>query len=324
MIFDLCNKISSKFKHYKVEKIASGASKKLFFRLSNDSHSVICMDFKNEKKEYVNYIKIHSYLSKINISIPSIYERNDNYKILILEDLGNLRFDKILSDYKLKDLLTPAVKTLIILKNEINFNTSLDLDVYDFNRFKTEISEFPNYYYPYIHKKEISQNLREEFYECWRNSYDSINFDFSNFVHKDFNINNLLYLPLKKDQLKCGVIDFQNAFWGESSWDLFSLLEDSRVYFDDQYNDFFIKYYFKNSNQKITIEEFREKYYILNCSRQTRLLGRWVKLSTEFNQNSYLKFIQITKKRLLNGIEKLHQKELKLLYKDLIPDFNDA
>ena len=50
MIFDLCNKISSKFKHYKVEKIASGASKKLFFRLSNDSHSVICMDFKNENE----------------------------------------------------------------------------------------------------------------------------------------------------------------------------------------------------------------------------------------------------------------------------------
>ena len=141
MISDLSYKISSQFQNYKVEKIASGASKKLFFRLFNESHSVICMDFKDEKKEYANYIKVHSYLSKFNISIPSIYEQNDHYKILILEDFGSLRFDKIISDYKLKDLLTPAVETLIVLKNEINFNTYFDLDIYGFDKFKTEISK---------------------------------------------------------------------------------------------------------------------------------------------------------------------------------------
>ena len=124
---------------------------------------------------------------------------------------------------------------------------------------------------------------------------------------------------MRKDHLKCGVIDFQSAFLGESCLDLFSLLEDSRVYFDDQYNDYFIKFYYQNTNQKVTLEEFKEKYYFLNCSRQTRLLGRWVKLSKVPNENSYLNFIKITKKRLAKGIEKLNKKDLRLVYARLIP-----
>ena len=181
-----------------------------------------------------------------------------------------------------------------------------------------------DYYYPFIHKKEISLDLKEEFYTFWEKYYESLNFNFNTFVHKDFNMNNLLYLPSRAHHYKCGVIDFQNAFWGESCWDLFSLLEDSRIYFNNQHNDYFIQYYFNKSNQSMTIDEFKEKYYILNCSRQTRLLGRWIKLSNKFNQKTYLKFIKTTKKRLFEVITKLHNKELKLLYKKLIPDFDDS
>ena len=136
----------------------------------------------------------------------------------------------------------------------------------------------------------------------------NVYFNFNSFVHKDYNINNLIYLPSRKGHFKCGVIDFQSAFWSESCWDLFSLLEDSRIYFDDHFNDHFIKYYYQSTNQNIGIDDFIEKYYILNCSRQTRLLGRWVKLSKELNQSFYLGFIETTKKRLVKGIEKTKRK----------------
>ena len=74
------------------------------YRLSNDSNSVICLDSSNEKKQYHDFLKVHSYLSNINISIPYIYENNDSNNILILEDFGNLRFDKILEELSLKKL----------------------------------------------------------------------------------------------------------------------------------------------------------------------------------------------------------------------------
>ncbi len=319
MNFDLFDKISSKYKDYKIEKIKSEASKRTFYRLIKDSNSLVCLDSGNEKKEYNNFLKIHSYLSKVNVSIPNIYDNDDINNILILEDFGNLRFDKILKDYPLKKLLKYAVKTLIVLKNDIYYNNSYELSVYNYNVFKSEISEFLDFYYPYVHNKEISKNLIEEFYGCWQSYFDSINFNFINFVHKDFNINNLIYLPSRKDHLRCGILDFQGAFWGESCWDLFSLLEDSRIYFDDQFNDYFIKLYYKSTNQNIDIDDFKEKYYMLNCARQTRLLGRWIKLSKELNQSFYLGFIETTKRRLVKGIEKTNRKNLKLIYSKLIP-----
>ena len=293
MNFDLFDKISLKYRDYKLEKIESGASKRIFYRLKKGSNSLICLDSGNEKKEYNNFLKVHSYLSKVNVSIPNIYEKDDVNNILILEDFGNLRFDRILRDYPLKKLLEYAVRTLIVLKND--------------------------FYYTYVHNKEISKNLTEEFYGCWQSYFDSINFNFINFVHKDFNINNLIYLPSRKDHLKCGLLDFQGAFWGECCWDLFSLLEDSRIYFDDQFNDYFIKFYYKSTNQNIDLDDFKEKYYMLNCARQTRLLGRWVKLSKELNQSFYLGFIETTKKRLVKGIGKTNRKNLKLIYNKLIP-----
>ncbi len=319
MNFDLLDKISSKYKGYKIEKIKSEASKRTFYRLIKNSNSYICLDSSNEKKEYKNFLKVYNYLSKVNISIPDIYENDDDNNILILEDFGNLRFDKILKDYPLKNLLEYAVKTLIILKNDIDYNNSQDLNVYNYNTFKSEISEFNDFYYPYVHNKEIPNDLKEEFYRSWQVYYNSINFDFSSFVHKDFNINNLMYLSSRKDHLRCGLLDFQNAFWGDSCWDLFSLLEDSRIYFDDEYNDYFIKFYYDSTNQNIEYSDFIEKYSMLNCSRQTRLLGRWVKLSKELNQSFYLDFIEITKKRLVNGLRKINRKDLKLIYKKLIP-----
>ena len=319
MNFDLFDKISSKYKDYKLEKIKNEASKRTFYRLIKGSNSLICLDSSNEKKEYNNFLKVHSYLSKVNVSIPNIYENDDVNNILILEDFGNLRFDRILRDYPLKKILEYAVRTLIVLKNDIYYNYSNDLPVYNYNTLKSEISEFHDFYYPYVHNKEISKNLREEFYECWQSYFDSINFNFTNFVHKDFNINNLIYLPSRKGHLRCGILDFQGAFWGECCWDLFSLIEDSRIFFDDQLNDYFIKFYYKSTNQNIDIDDFKEKYYMLNCARQTRLLGRWVKLSKELNQNFYLGFIEITKKRLVNGIRKTNIKNLKLIYNKLMP-----
>ena len=58
---------------------------------------------------------------------------------MILEDFGTLRFDKILNFYHLKDLLYPAIETLVVLKNKIKFNNNYQISVYNFNMFKSEI-----------------------------------------------------------------------------------------------------------------------------------------------------------------------------------------
>jgi aminoglycoside/choline kinase family phosphotransferase len=303
---------SNKFQNFTMYKIQSGASKKKLFRLKKNSQHYILIDFNNDKIEYNNHIRIYDILKNINISVPKIIEKNDDDLSLICEDFGDLRFDKILNDYPLKDILIYAIDTLVILNNSIDFDKGNKIPQYNFRKFESEVMEMPQYYFPYI--KLNDKNLVDEFFNIWLEGFENFKFEFIYFAHKDFNINNLFFLPSKKNHLKCGVIDFQSAFWGESSWDLFSLLEDSRILFSDKYNKKFIKYFYSKINLNISFDEFLSKYYFLSSSRQTRLLGRWVKLAKEFNQKWYLDFISTTQYRLKKSILLSENKKLIRFY----------
>ena len=316
MNINIYDKLPKEFKKYNINKIETGASKKVFYKIGNEKKSFIYIDFTLEKKDYFDHLKIYKLLSKVNVSIPEIIEKNDSNLTMLTEDFGNLRYDSILDKYPLKDLLIYAVDTLIVLKNSINFNNESNLLKYDFNTLKNEIIELPRFFFPYL--KIENKDLEKEFIDIWSEAYHQIYFEFSSFIHKDFNINNLILLPEKNSHLKCGVIDYQSSFWGESSWDLFSLLEDSRILFDDQYNNYFIKYFYSKTKQTISLNEFKIRYNFLNCSRQTRLLGRWIKLNKEKNSELYLNFIYITKKRLRKSLNLLDNNNLTKFYNKYI------
>lgn len=311
----ILEKIDLKFKYYDIKKIKGGASKKNFYRIQNKNNSYIVTDFGFDNKEYKNYLEIYYLLSKTNISIPKIIDKSQGDLLLVSEDLGNLRFDNILDKQNLKELLQYGIDTLVEIQNNIKID-DIKLNQYNFDIFKKEISELPEFYFRY--KKIESSDLTAEFLNIWSEAFNEINLKPYSFVHKDFNINNLILLPKKKGHLKCGVIDFQSAFWGESSWDLFSFLEDSRTLFSDKYNEYYIDYLYSNTKQTDSLGEFRNKFYFFNTSRQTRLLGRWIKLTKELNQKWYMDFIPITKYRLQKSITNLNNSKLNNFYSKYI------
>ena len=256
MVLGINKNLPVEFRKYNIAKIQSGASNKKFYRLSKDKHSIILIDFDHDKKEYSNHLKIYNLLKNLDISIPKIIEKNTNELFILTEDFGNLRFDLILKRYPLNQLLQYAVDTLIVIKNSIEFDNKLSLDKYSFEIFKKEISEMPEYYFDSIELN--NKNLVNDFFNIWEEAYKNKVFQFNNFVHKDFNINNLILLPHEHNHLKCGVIDFQSGFWGENCWDLFSLLEDSRTYFSNDYNDYFINHYYSKTKLNISLNEFKK------------------------------------------------------------------
>jgi aminoglycoside/choline kinase family phosphotransferase len=313
---NISEKLPKIFEIYNIVVLEGGASKKKFYRLENKNKTLVLISFIDEKIDYKKHLYVYNLLRNINISIPKIIYQDPKNFFIITEDYGNLRFDKILKDYPIKDLLSYAVDTLIMVKKSFIYRNNINLIKYNYDIFKKEIYELPKYYFPYINLKD--KIIEEEFKNIWKEAYQNINFDFTSFVHKDFNINNLILILSKDKYLKCGVIDYQNAFYGDDTWDLFSLLEDSRILFDESFNNYFIEKFYTNTNQKISLEYFKKKYYFLSSSRQTRLLGRWVKLSRELNQKNYIDYISVTKKRLNKSINLLNNKNLTNFYNKYI------
>jgi aminoglycoside/choline kinase family phosphotransferase len=137
-------------------------------------------------------------------------------------------------------------------------------------------------------------------------------------VHKDFELSNLIHLQNREGHLKCGILDFQNAFIGFSGWDIFSLLENPRIYFDDKYNDELIEYFYNNTNQNISFNEFLIQYYFLNTARQSRVIGRWINLDKKNKNNYYSKYLGVTIKRLKKSLYYLQNSKLSKLYSKVI------
>ena len=77
-------------------------------------------------------------------------------------------------------------------------------------------------------------------------------------------------------------------------------------------------YFYKKSHQKIEFEIFKQQYYFLNTSRQSRLLGRWIKLTNNLNQKKYFNYIDITLERLKESLFKLKNKRILNLYKKIL------
>ena len=303
-----------KFNLDDVYQLESGASLKKIYRFKNQIKDKILVDFSYNHNDYISFLTINNFLSNINISVPKIFDTDDSKSIIMMEDFGDSRYDKLINSINTKEILTYAIHSLIeIKKTQIPIVNNI-IKPYNFSSFETEIAEFTDFY---LTINNISPDIVEEFFYIWRQEYENLNFKWDSFVHKDFELSNLIYLPKRNNHLKCGIIDFQNAFIGFSGWDVFSLLENPRIYFEDKYNDELLEYFFNNTNQKISFKEFLTQYYFLNTARQTRVIGRWINLDKN-KKNEYSKFLKVTIKRLKKSLSNLQNEKLTKLYDKII------
>ena len=296
-------------------QIESGASHKKIYRFKNLNTGKVVVDFSYNHNDYLAFIEVNNFLSNINISVPIIFDTDHTKSIIFMEDFGDIRYDKLINSIDLKEILINAVNSLIEIQNTQKPIINNILKQYDFSSFKIEIAEFVDFYLPI---NNISDDIADEFFKLWCQEFKNINFKWDSFVHKDFELINLMYLPKRKDHLKCGILDFQNAFIGFSGWDLFSLLENPRIYFNDKYNDELIEYFFNKTKQNISFRDFLIQYYFLNTARQTRIIGRWINLDKKNKNNNYSKYLNVTIKRLQKSLYKLQNQKLSKLYDTII------
>ncbi len=304
-----------KFNFDDVYEIESGASHKKIYRFKNNNEGKIIVDFSYKYNDYLSFLEINNFLSMINISVPKIFDTDDTNCIIIMEDFGNIRYDKLINIIDPKDILIDAINSLIEIQKAQKPTVNKFFKKYDFSYFTVEIAEFADFY---LSKKNIGKDVVDEFFDIWKSEFENLNFNWDSFVHKDFELSNLMHLSQRDGHLKCGILDFQNAFIGFSGWDVFSLLENPRIYFDDKDNDELIEYYFNKTNQNLSFKEFLTQYYFLNTARQSRIIGRWINLDKKNKNNNYSKYLSVTLKRLEKSLYNLQNEKLSKLYGKII------
>src|SRR5262249_32858729 len=121
-----------------------------------------------------------------------------------------------------------AVDVQIALAHRFDPGKAPGLPPYDDERLLNEAVLLVDWYWPAIHGRKAEPGVRAEYLALWRDVFAASRAIPSALVLRDYHVNNLMRRDGKTGLAACGLLDFQDAVHGPQSYDLVSLLEDSR------------------------------------------------------------------------------------------------
>lgn len=203
------------------EMVAGDASLRRYFRVQLFARSFIVMDAPPEHEDVAGFVRIAELMRSSDIRVPLVHAAELHAGFLILEDFGD---DMLKRQLKLDNGNSLFNRVLPILTAFSACKTDT-LPVYSAERLRAELELFPDWFLARhcgYHLSEVENRLWADF--CCV-LLDSAVLQPQIFVHRDFHSCNLHALA----DGDIGVIDFQDAVLGPSSYDLVSWLWDRYI-----------------------------------------------------------------------------------------------
>jgi len=289
---------------FKILPIAGDASFRKFYRvIFNKGSKIIIYAEKNKYQNLIAYLAVNKFLKNNKIHTPKLYSHNYSKGIVVVEDFGNLPFNKILLKRKNK---LPIYKKLVDLLLKIQkikpkffvrniFGKSHVINKYSSKYLHKETDLFFDWYLPLFFEKKKVLNIKKKLKRVLSKLYSNLNFPNSYFVHRDYHIQNLM-----KVGNKIGVIDTQDALIGNPAYDLVSLIDDVRIKTSNKLKNEIYNYYLKNTSHinRKNSEKFLQDFNILSVQRNLKIIGIFSRLYKRDKKDRYLKFIPYTWKLL--------------------------
>ena len=282
---------------FKIQPIKNDASFRKFYRINLNKNSKIIVFAEKEKyKNLIVYCTINNFLRNNKILAPKLFEHNYTKSVIIIEDFGDLTFNKVLSVKKNKLIIYKKLVDLLLKIQKIRPKEKLRtitsqlyvINKYSMKHLHQESDLFLNWYLPMVlnQKKVFSIKLRIK--KSLSKLYKKLNFPNTCFVHRDYHVLNLM-----KVGRKIGVIDSQDAIIGNPTYDLVSLIDDVRIKTSQKLKNQIYMYYLKKAPRiyKAKSEKFLEDFNVLSVQRSLKIIGIFSRLFKRDKKNKYLKMI---------------------------------
>ena len=301
-----CDKNNIDYKSLKA--LRNDASKRRYYRFTNNNKEFLLMDSSLEKVSLENFIKISKWLKSNHLSSPEIYIKDEKLGLLTIEDFGNNKYSILCKKEKKKKKFyyRKAINLLIFLSEKKKPSFIKD---YDHNILKSELDLYINW------ELKIKKNKKamKDWDRIWNSLLKSVSYNKRCVVLRDFHVDNIFYLKDRNKLERVGLIDFQDSLIGHPAYDLVSLLQDVRVFLSIEEQDSFYNYYKKYA--KIKQDEFKYAYLVLGTQRLFKIIGIFKKLAISQGKKNYLKYLPRTKKLIKYNLRSPIFNELKIWLK---------
>lgn len=259
--------------------------------------NAVLMDAPPDKEDIAPFATVAEFLTAQGHSAPRVLARDAEHGFLLLEDLGDDLFSRLLA--KLPDakreaqeemLYVAATDVLIDLNKQwAKAKKTIALPPYDEALLLREVSLFSDWYLPAILGEEKAADLRDAYLSIWKRTLAGLPDCGEVIVLRDFHADNLLWLPTREGFQRVGLLDFQDAVAGSPAYDMVSFLEDARrdVCADTvaRCQNHFVKH------TGVNADDFAKAYALLGAQRNCKIVGIFTRLGKRDGKLHYQSYL---------------------------------
>lgn len=268
-------------------KLAGDASFRKYERLNRNGELAVLMDAPPPHEDVRPFLRVGRELLRHGYSAPRILAEDVEHGFLLLEDLGDDLYSRLLTrGADERELYGAAIDFLLDLHRH---PPPVELGLYDEARLVDEVQLFTDWYLPSLRGRETEAELRAEFNAFWRDLAPAVALPPRVLVMRDFHAENLIWLPQRSGAARIGLLDFQDAVAGHRAYDLVSLLEDARRDVSPALAEAMVRRYIAGSGDDE--QDFRRAYAILGAQRNLRIIGIFTRLWKRDGKPHYQAFM---------------------------------
>lgn len=268
--------------------LAGDASFRTYDRLNRAGEPAVLMDAPPPEEDIRPFIAIAEHLTGLGYSAPRLFAKDVENGLLLLEDLGDDTFTRLLAkDEDEEALYTLAVDFLADLHQKpVASAIPQGLAPYDKQRLMDEALLLTDWYMPAAGIAPDTAT-RDAYIAAWDEAFSFTGEINDTIVLRDFHVDNLLRLEGRTGLAQLGLLDFQDALAGSPAYDLMSLLEDARRDIDKNMIDRLLARYFK-AFPDLDQDAFLKAYAILGAGRHAKVIGIFTRLCVRDGKAQYL------------------------------------
>jgi N-acetylmuramate 1-kinase len=244
------------------------------------------MDAPPPKEDVRPFVRIARHLAALGLSAPRLLAADEENGLLLLEDLGDGTYTRLLADghdeAALYALATDVLAEIAARPESVLAGTP----AYDDERLLTEACLLTDWYLPAMTGKETESAARAEYVEIWRRLFPVARLVPDTLVLRDFHVDNLMLLE-RPGLAACGLLDFQDAVIGPLTYDLMSLLEDARRDIDPVMAEI-MKGRFLERFAAMDRTVFEASWAVMAANRHAKVIGIFTRLCKRDGKPGYL------------------------------------
>jgi aminoglycoside/choline kinase family phosphotransferase len=270
-------------------KLAGDASFRCYDRLVKGDERAVLMDAPPPLEDVRPFARLARHLVGLGYSAPKVLAEDPEAGLLLLEDLGDDTYTRMLAAGADERMLYQLAVDLLVDLHHRPAAEALPtgLPPYDEDRLITEALLLTDWFMPARLGRDTDAACRDAYVAAWRKALAPVLAAAPVLVLRDFHVDNLMWLRDRAGLAACGLLDFQDALAGHAAYDLMSLIEDARRDIAPDRHAILLARYLAGF-PGVDEAAFRRDFAVLAAQRHAKVIGIFTRLWRRDAKPDYL------------------------------------